>query len=82
VQKYGKKKCRQIFTGLFFHGKLVVINKFAACCQGKTARSSEAGAVAAMCDEALRRSLIGVDAAWRRGVRGGYGNFFLRKLIN
>jgi hypothetical protein len=30
VQKYGKKKCGQIFRRLFFHGKGMVINNFAA----------------------------------------------------
>jgi hypothetical protein len=54
VQKYGKKKCRQIFTGLFFHGKLVVINKFAASCQGKTARPVTKRCVAATCDVVLQ----------------------------
>jgi hypothetical protein len=30
VQKYGKKKRGQIFRGIFFHGKLMVFNIFAA----------------------------------------------------
>jgi hypothetical protein len=72
VQKYGKKECRQIFRGLFFHGKLVVINKFAEGCERGNS-DAESG---------LRRAAARRGIAAEKGGAPKRGNFFCRKLIN
>jgi hypothetical protein len=69
VQKYGKKKWWQIFTGLFFHGKLVVINKFADSCQGKTARLVARRCIVVTCDVVLQ----GHAMRHCGGAQGGVG---------
>jgi hypothetical protein len=76
VQKYGKKKCRQIFTGLFFHEKLVVINKFASRCEGKTVRCKKVVALRRGVMQRYGNAQSGMGSGFWRTQMGWGDNFF------